>query len=178
MHTMSTPAATRRLALARIRAWLIDWFHILLLPVLLVPVGVAMRWAGVELSPTGWDIAAFFALVLPVTVWLAIRESRPLGTPGKRRRGLRVIDDATGETPGLGRTLVRNVVKVAIPWQLGHSVAFGFATLGDAAPGARLIVLTIGCYGLIIAHAGALFLGRGRTLYDVAARTSVVPVVR
>ncbi|MBX3143445.1 MAG: RDD family protein [Trueperaceae bacterium] len=166
---------TRLLARQRILAWLNDWLWILILPILIVPVGLLLPRLGVELGELGANLFGFFALVVPVTLWLAWRESAPrAATPGKRRLGLRVVHFATGEGVGFGRALLRNALKVAIPWQLGHQVAFGFATLGDAEIGRALMVVSFACYGVMGVHLAGLFLGDGRTVYDRLSGTRVV----
>lgn len=158
----------------RLLAWLIDWLWILILPVALVPVGWLLGRMGVVFTTAGANLFGFFALVLPVTLWLAWREAAPRSaTPGKRGRGLRVVAAATGASIGFGRALSRNLLKVTIPWQLGHSVAFGFATLGDAQVGIGLMVTSVACYGLMIAYVLALFIGDGRTPYDRWSGTMV-----
>lgn len=159
----------------RLLAWLIDWLWILILPVALVPVGWLLGRLGVQFTAAGANLFGFFALVLPVTLWLAWREAAPRSaTPGKRARGLRVVTAASDAPIGFGRALLRNLLKVAIPWQLGHTVAFGFATLGNASVGAGLVVASVACYGLMIAYVLGLFIGDGRTLYDRWSGTMVV----
>lgn len=166
---------TRRLARHRILAWLNDWLLILMLPALIVPVGWLLTRLGVELSARGANLFGFLALVVPVTLWLAWREAAPrAATPGKRRQGLRVVQAASGEPAGFGQTLLRNALKVAIPWQLGHQVAFGFATLGDREVGGVLLAVSIACYAVIGVYLAGLFVGEGRTAYDRLSGTRVV----
>lgn len=166
---------TRRLAWQRILAWLNDWLLILILPALIVPVGFLMARAGVELGQRGANLFGFLALVVPVTLWLAWREAAPRSaTPGKRLRGLRVVVAASGAAAGFGTTLLRNTLKVAVPWQLGHQVAFGFATLGDGEIGRGLIVVSATCYAVMGVYLAGLFIGEGRPLYDRLSGTRVV----
>lgn len=163
----------------RLLAWLIDWLWILILPAALVPVGWLLGRLGVAFTAAGANLFGFLALVLPVTLWLAWREAAPRSaTPGKRGRGLRVVAATTGAPVGFGRTLLRNLLKVTIPWQLGHTVAFGFATLGDAQVGFGLVVVSVACYGLMIAYVLALFIGDGRTPYDRLSGTVVLAAER
>ncbi len=165
---------TRRLARHRILAWLNDWLLILMLPALIVPVGWLLTRMGIDLGARGANLFGFLALVGPVTLWLAWREAAPrAATPGKRRQGLRVVEAATGEPAGFGRTLLRNVLKVAVPWQLGHQVAFGFATLGDGTIGPGLIAVSVACYAIMGVYLAGLFVGEGRTAYDRLSGTRV-----
>ena len=63
-------------------------------------------------------------LIVPATVWLAAWESsRSAATPGKRLLGLRVRVLREGDV-GRRRAAARNVLKVALPWELGHTAAF------------------------------------------------------
>ncbi|GAB3134946.1 RDD family protein [Microbispora hainanensis] len=165
-----TPAPAWR----RITAWLIDWLWILILPLLLVPVGVVVYSAGLRLPVPLWNLISFLFLIAPVTLWCARRESgRFQATPGKRARGLIVVDARSGGPIGFGRALLRNTAKIALPWQLGHTVAYGFAAEARN-PSGSLMVLTITVYVIMFAWLGALFLPSGRTPYDLLAGTRVV----
>ncbi|MEU7912740.1 RDD family protein [Microbispora bryophytorum] len=166
---------TRAPAWRRIAAWLIDWLLILVLPLLLVPVGVALYSAGLRLPVDLWNLISFLFLIAPVTLWCAWRESgRFQATPGKRARGLIVVDVRSGRPVGFGRALLRNTAKIALPWELGHTVAYGFATTARN-PSASLMVLTIIVYVIMFAWLGALFLPSTRTPYDLLGGTRVVP---
>lgn len=165
----------RALAGKRVLAWLFDWLLILLLPLAILPVGLLLYRAGVEFSQAGANVFGFLALVAPVTAWLGWRETGPrAATPGKRRQGLRVVAAATGAPVGYARALLRNALKVALPWQLGHQVAFGFAVLGEREVGAGLIAVSAVCYAIIGLYLAGLLLGSGRTLYDRLSGTGVV----
>ncbi|WP_147943483.1 RDD family protein [Microbispora sp. CSR-4] len=165
---------TRAPAWRRITAWLIDWLFILILPLLLVPVGVVVYSAGLRLPVGLWNLVSFLLLIAPVTLWCAWRESgRFQATPGKRVRGLIVVDARSGGPIGFGRALLRNTAKIALPWELGHTVAYGFATAAPNPPGS-LLVLTIIVYVIMFAWLGALFLPSGRTPYDLLSGTRVV----
>lgn len=158
----------------RILAWLVDWLWILLGLAGLLVVSLLLRSWEWELSAVGWNILTFFVTVVPVTLWLAWREAAPRGaTPGKRRLGLQVVDAGDGTLVPFGRSLVRNLAKVAVPWELGHTVAFGFATLEAGVPG-WLTALTVLIYALMIWYVASLFIGSGVTPYDRLARTRVV----
>jgi uncharacterized RDD family membrane protein YckC len=153
----------------RLTAWWIDWLCILILPAVLVPIGLLIQHSGAEVSAWVLNLGAFLILIVPVTCWLAWCEAGVRqATPGKRVRGLKVVD-GSGERLGLGRALLRNALKVAMPWELGHTVAYGFAR-GDE--GAWLTVLTVLVYAVLIAWFATLL--RSRTLYDVLSGTRVV----
>jgi hypothetical protein len=63
---------TRQLAWRRLTAWLVDWLCILILPAVLVPIGLPVHSAGVDVP--GWvlNLGAFLILIVPVTCWLTI----------------------------------------------------------------------------------------------------------
>lgn len=174
LPTAATPREVAR-AWPRIGAWLIDWLWILLGLAALVPLGLVLRTWEWTLGAGAWNALTFVITVLPVTLWLAWREAAPRGaTPGKRRRGLRVVDDRGALVP-FRRTLARNVVKVAIPWELGHTVAFGFATTEvDQAPPAWLAVSGVVVYAVMGWFVASLFVGSRRTPYDRLSGTRVV----
>ncbi|MFG1825775.1 RDD family protein [Microbispora bryophytorum] len=172
--TSSINGGNRAPAWHRIAAWLIDWLRILVLPLLLVPVGVALYSAGLRLPVGLWNVISFLLLIAPVTLWCARRESgRFQATPGKRARGLIVVDARSGRPVGFGRALLRNTAKIALPWELGHTVAYGFTTTARN-PSEALMVLTIVVYVIMFAWLGALFLPSTRTPYDLLSGTRVV----
>ncbi|MEV0802361.1 RDD family protein [Kribbella sp. NPDC050281] len=156
-----------RLAWLRITAWLVDWLCILVLALALVPIGLAVR--GLELPVWALNLGSFLLLVLPATLWLAWRESARGATPGKRLRGLMVVSVRTGRRVSFGRALARNVLKVTVPWELGHTVAYGFAT--EAEPGGWLIVVSIVLYAVVLVWIAGLF--ARVSPYDAMAGTRV-----
>jgi len=158
----------RRLAWLRITAWVVDWLCILVLAVVLVPIGLVVR--GLELPVWALNLGSFLLLVLPATLWLAWRESARGATPGKRLRGLMVVSARTGRQASFGRALVRNGLKVTVPWELGHTVAYGFATESD--PGVWLIVVSIVLYAVVLVWIAGLF--ARVTPYDAIAGTRVI----
>lgn len=160
------------LAVVRTRAYLQDAARFLGLAVATVPVGITVhRSAAVPPRPgTIWAISA----VLPVvaTVWMAREESRPeRATWGKRSRGLEVTT-TDGDPPRFARAMLRNTVKIAVPWQLGHTVAIGAAN-GGFERGSGLLAVSIGTYAAVGALIGSVALGSGRGIHDRIAGTVV-----
>lgn len=99
---------------------------------------------------------------------------RPLpGHAGEAGQGPDRRGRPLGGPIGFGRALLRNTAKIALPWELGHTVAYGFATAAPNPPGS-LLVLTIIVYVIMFAWLGALFLPSGRTPYDLLSGTRVV----
>jgi uncharacterized RDD family membrane protein YckC len=163
------------LAWRRIAAWMIDWLWILSLPALLLPVGLALYSTGTRLPPEVWNGVSFLILILPVTLWAAWRESgRFQATPGKRVRRLAVVDARTAQPVGYSRALLRNIVKIAMPWELGHTVAFGYVAQTDGQTPAYLMALTIVVYAVMLGWLGSLFLTSTRTPYDLVSGTRVI----
>jgi uncharacterized RDD family membrane protein YckC len=112
---------------------------------------------------------------VPATVWLAAWEGGRSGaTPGKRLLDLRVLALREGDV-GRRRAALRNALKVALPWELGHTAAF---LLAD--PRANGSTVLIGMASAVLAcalaagYVASLFIGTGRTPYDHAAATCVV----
>jgi uncharacterized RDD family membrane protein YckC len=149
--------------------------------------GLVLGWAGVlaavvlprrsapvlvALSEHPWaeNAVAVAVLVAPVTAVLAWAEHRWGRTPGKRAAGL-VVVGADGGPPSLGRALVRNAGKVALPWTLGHVGVYAVA--GGAAPTVGTGAVLAAAYLVAVVWLGAAFTRRGRTPYDVLAGTWV-----
>ena len=135
-------------------------------------VGLGLRSIGLRLeTPVALDVLAFATLVAPVAVTLALLEAGPRSaTPGKRRLGLRVVDD-TGLGISRRRALVRAAVKLA-PWQLAHTAVFHLAG-GDTSPGWVAVSLT--AQALVLASVAVMALDpRHRAPHDLVAGTRVV----
>jgi uncharacterized RDD family membrane protein YckC len=165
--------------LDRLLAWLIDWMCILAWVAVTAAVGVPLYLTGLTRTLTSGvlNVIATIVIVVPVTVALAKMESGPRqATVGKRIRGLRVLDSGRGSRANFGQALLRSGLKVALPWTLGHWVAFELSqsTGGDPVP-PWAWAATASAYVLPIGYVGSLFLGRGRTPYDRISGTVVAP---
>lgn len=163
--------------LRRLAAWCIDWGCILgwvaLVAVVAVPLVLAQRGS---LALTGnvavENLLAFAVTVAPVTAAFAVLESRG-ATLGKR--ALRIAVRAGESVPSLRATAVRNLIKLALPWTLGHLVVFRLAASDGAAPWWVVPVL-VAAYALPVASVVSLFRRDGRTPYDALSGTRVVQV--
>jgi uncharacterized RDD family membrane protein YckC len=171
--TVDRPAPASRVSARRLVAWCVDWLILSAYAGALIPLGVLVlsRW---DVSPLAGNAIGFVLLVVPATVWVAAWEQGSRGaTPGKRLLRLRVEDTARA---GLGwkRSLIRNALKVALPWELGHTAAF---TLAD--PHASGTDVAFGLSGgiaaclIAVTYVVTLFLGTGRTPYDRASGAHV-----
>lgn len=169
-----TSPRLHRLAGPRVRAYALDAVGYLGLAAATVPAGMLVRRVA-DGRPSRRLVLALSAIPpVAATLWAARRESSTASaTWGKRRLGLRVMADEDGSPLPYRRALVRNATKIALPWQLGHTVAIGaaFGGFDDADP--LTIVATAVTYPLMAAMIGTVSLGSGRALHDRLARSHI-----
>lgn len=149
------------MTLRRLAAFFVDWLFIIGYAALLVPLGILL-YDRVDGLPT-WALnaGAFVLLVVPATAWLAgWEQGGRRATPGKCVLRLRV-SPVSGGPLGWRRSLARNGLKLALPWELGHTSVYAFQS-GSAAVG---IVCAVLAYGLLFAYLGYA-VASGRTPYD------------
>ena len=161
----------------RIVAWLIDWACILGWVALTAAIGVPLYLAGMTASagPVALNVIGALVVVVPVVLGAAWFESRPVAaTPGKRALGLVVRTDAG--RPPFRTALVRNLVKIGVPWLIGHAavvaIVSGSATIDPIPVG--VWVLTGLAYVIPALWIVSLFVAGGRTPYDLISGTDVV----
>ncbi|HEX6055842.1 MAG TPA: RDD family protein, partial [Intrasporangium sp.] len=114
--------------------------------------------------------------ILAAVIAARAEASSARATWGKRREGL-TVHDALAVTVGqripFKRALVRNLVKISLPWQLGHTVAFGAAEGGFE----KLDPVTIGAAAALYPLLGVMLWtalrGDGRAVHDRVAATQV-----
>lgn len=111
-------------------------------------------------------------LGLPTTLWFAWWEARRGATPGKQFLGLRVVGEDGGPVP-LGRSVRRNLLKVLLPWELGHT-ALWWSQMYRVRDVPALVALGAS-YIVAVGYLAGLFRG-GRPLYDRLAGTRVEQV--
>lgn len=167
-----------RVGRRRVLAWLIDWACILAWVAVTAAIGVPLYLAGV-IAPVGvleLNLVGACIMVMPVVIAAACFESRSVAaTPGKRALGLRVL--ATSGRPRFLVALVRNLLKVGLPWLIGHAAVFAIVTssaASDTVP-AGVWMLTAAAYLIPVIWIVSLFVPGGRTPYDRITSTSVVP---
>jgi hypothetical protein len=164
--------------LNRIVAWVVDWGCMVVWVAVTAAVGVPLFIAGVTgaLDTAILNLVAAAVVVFPLTFWLARLESGARqATPGKRLRRLVVVKTADGSRSTLGRALLRNTLKIAVPWLIGHAAVYAIVKTGD--PGAvptGVWLLTGVSYVLPIVYLASLFIGTGRTPYDRLSGTAVI----
>jgi hypothetical protein len=153
----------------RLAAWLIDWMCILVWVALTAAIGVPLYLAGI-IAPTGYgalNLIAALVVVVPVVVGAAWFESRSVAaTPGKRVLRLRVRT-AGGRAP-FRVALLRNTLKIGVPWLIGHAAVFAIvASSGTTDPVPVWVWLLTGAAYLIpLIWIASLFIAGGRTPYD------------
>jgi uncharacterized RDD family membrane protein YckC len=152
-----------RVTLRRIAAFCVDWLLIMAYAALLLPLGILLYDRLHALPAWALNAVAFVLLVAPATIWLAGWERGGRGaTPGKRVLRLHV-SPVSGGSLGWRRSLARNGLKLALPWELGHTCAFAFALPG----GSDTVGIVSGAlaYGLFFGYLGYAVVS-GRTPYD------------
>lgn len=151
----------------RLAAFGVDWLIIIGYAALLVVFGLAIRDTVADWPVWALNLGAFVLLILPATVWLAAWErGRAAATPGKRLLKLRTVGPE--ENLGWARSLARNGLKLALPWELGHTGVYALSS-DHAVLGA---IATIAAYALIFSYLGYAFVS-GRTPYDRITGTRV-----
>ena len=164
----------RSLSIRRAAAWCVDWVIIVGYAAALIPLGILLYNLSVRVSSPTWNLVLFALLIAPATVWLALWEAgRRAASPGKRllRLQVRTADD---QPVSFARALLRNGIKVALPWELGHTAAFTLSS--PSASGPPVIAAEVsGIAACVIAltYAVSLIVGTQRTPYDRLAGTLV-----
>ena len=162
---------------------LVDWFCILAWGVVVAAtVGVPLYLSGVtrHMSTLALNLVAALTMVVPVTVVLALLESSLReASVGKRTRHLRVVDVVTGSQVPFRRSILRNTMKIGVPWTIGHAAAYSIfqASRSGSVP-ISVWLLTFVAYVLPIMYIAFLFIGCGRTPYDIMSSTVVIQEVQ
>lgn len=154
------------LAGRRGKAYLLDCARIVGVGVALIPLGVIAHRRGL-IGP--YPVRSHLvSAVLPLiaTVWAAREESGPAhATRGKRGQQLTVTTE-DGTPMSFRAALLRNTVKIAIPWQLGHTVAIGAAYGGFERKDPITLGAAVVTYPLVGVLIGSVVRGRGRAIHD------------
>jgi uncharacterized RDD family membrane protein YckC len=161
--------------LPRLAAFALDAATYLIIPALLLPLGLLLIRRGVMLSSVAVNAVGLALVIAPATAWATWREARQRGaTPGKRLLRLGVIDESTDALVSARRSLARNVIKIAVPRELGHTVALGYVSTASANVPAWLWVLTAISYGWLLLNLILLIIPSRKPLQDRVARSIVV----
>ena len=166
----------------RLLAVLIYWLFMCAWIALVAAVTVPLFLVGATgtLPPLAENAMAALVTVVPITIALAVLESGPRqATPGKRARRLMVQDARTGGALPFRRTLLRNALKIELPWIIGHAAVYGIVGASAAATGSGrslppgVEAETAIAYVLPAVWFASLLIGSGRTPYDRIAGTVV-----
>ena len=160
---------------------LVDWFCILVWVAITAAIGVRLYLSGVthSMGTVPSNLMAALITVVPVTVGLTLLESSAReASVGKRTRQLRVVDAVTGLRVPFRRSILRNTLKIGVPWTIGHAAVFSIVqTSGSGPVPVSVWLLTVVAYVLPIMYVVSLFVGQGRTPYDLVSGTVVIPEV-
>jgi uncharacterized RDD family membrane protein YckC len=160
---------------------LVDWFCILVWVAITAAIGVPLYLSGVthSMGAVLLNLMAALITVVPVTVGLTLVESSAReASVGKRTRQLRVVDAVTGLRVPFRRSILRNTLKIGVPWTIGHAAVFSIVQADGAGPvPVSVWLLTVAAYVLPIMYVVSLFVGQGRTPYDLVSGTVVIPEV-
>ncbi|MEV0953035.1 RDD family protein [Promicromonospora sp. NPDC050249] len=159
----------------RIVAWLVDWLCFLVWLALVAAIGIPLYLAGVtgQWSAVTANVVSALVTAVPLTIFLAVLESGARqASVGKRVMGLKVVGVRDGGRLSFASALLRNALKVAVPWTIGHAAAI--ALVGSTTIGPGLATLTAAAYVLPLVYVVTLFAGKGRTPYDRAGGATVV----
>ncbi len=159
----------------RLLAWLIDWATILAWVAVVTAVGVPLYLGGIthyDIGTVASNVVAALLVVVPAVIGLALVEaSARHATLGKRVIGLRVVVIGEAQPLRFPRTLLRNTLKIGVPWMIGHAAVYALVQTNGQNRAA--IGLAVVAYLLPILYVMMLFVGNGRPLYDRLTRTFV-----
>ena len=157
---------------------LIDWLGILGWLLITAVVGVSLYASGAShpMGPLASNLLVALVTAVPVTVGLSLLESSPRqASVGKRTRHLRVVDAATGSRVSFRRSLLRNTLKIGVPWTIGHAAVYAMVRVEGSGPApASVWLLMVLAYVLPVLYVGFLFVGEGRAPYDRISGTIVI----
>ena len=138
--------------------------------------GAVLYVAGItrDVDPVLGNLVGFVTLIVPITIAASGFEgSARHATPGKRVFRL-TVERSAGGGAGFARSLVRNGIKYALPWELGHTAVFALFGSTAAMP-LWVAVVLIAAYAIPIVSL-VLLLVTGRALHDRVARTNVASI--
>ena len=161
----------------RVVAWLVDWLCFLVWLALVAAIGIPLYVAGMtgQWSVVTTNVVSALVTAVPLTVFLAVLESGTRqASVGKRVMGLKVVGVRDGARLSFASALLRNALKVAVPWTIGHAAAIALVGSTTMSPG--LVILTAAAYVLPLVYVVTLFVREGRTPYDRAGGARVVRV--
>ena len=161
------------LAGRRCHAYALDAVGYVGIAAAMVPLGVIAHRAGRRRHRGYLHAVSAIPPVLATLLAAGQEAGRSQATWGKRRCRLTVAD-RDGAPVAFGRTLLRNTVKIAIPWQLGHVVAIGAASGGFGKRDIFTLAATLVTYPLLGLMIGSVMTRSGSAVHDRLAGTCVL----
>jgi uncharacterized RDD family membrane protein YckC len=120
------------------------------------------------------NVLGFVTLIVPITVTASGFEgSARHATPGKRLLRL-TVERSIGGGPGFSRSLLRNGIKYALPWELAHTAVF--ALIGSTGHTEAWVIIVLAAAYAVPIVSLVLLLATGRALHDRVVRTTVASV--
>ncbi|SFM97455.1 RDD family protein [Pseudonocardia ammonioxydans] len=162
------------LAAPRGKAYLRDCVRYLGIAVATAPLGALAGRARERERLHAFASVVSVVPPLVATVLAARAEARYGATPGKRSHGLQVTA-AGGGSAGTGRCLLRNIAKIAVPWQLGHMATIAGVFGGIERRDPLAVAITVAAYALPAVMVTCVVTGSGRAIHDRIAGTAVRP---
>jgi len=159
----------------RLAATALDGATYLIIPAVLLPLGLLLARSGIVLRPLVVNGVGLVLVILPATLWATWWEAGQKGaTPGKRLLRLRVLHEQARALPSARQSVVRNMIKIALPWELGHTVALGYANMAGGEVPVWLWALTALTYGWLLGNLVLLIIPSRKPVHDRLAGTVVV----
>jgi hypothetical protein len=162
----------------RLVAFVIDWCCMLGWIAVVAAVGIPLYLAGaIQLTGALAQNLIGLTVVVPIVLAAAWCESRSrAATPGKLALGLSVAhgDAQTRRSVSFPRALLRNTLKLGLPWIIAHVAVFALVdTAASAVTPAWAFWLLGAAYVLPLLWVASLLLPGARTIYDRLSSTEV-----
>ncbi len=144
--------------------------------VVVAAAGAVLYVAGItrDVDVILGNVIGFITMIVPITVTASGFESSARhATPGKRALRL-TVERQVGGGAGFVRSLIRNGIKYALPWELAHTAVFALVGSTSTTP-VWVTAVLLAAYAIPIVSL-VLLLMTGRALHDRLARTAVTSV--
>jgi uncharacterized RDD family membrane protein YckC len=163
----------------RLVAFAIDWCCMLGWVAVVAAVGIPLYLAGaIQLTGALAQNLIGLTVVVPIVLAAAWCESHARGaTPGKLALRLRVV--RRNERLSFPWALLRNTLKLGVPWIIGHVAVFALVdTSASGTTPAWVLWLLVAAYVLPVLWVISLLLPGAHTIYDRLTSTDVVSALR
>jgi uncharacterized RDD family membrane protein YckC len=164
---------------SRLAAAFVDALLVLIWTVIVLVIVLGLVTSGNTAvdDPLVVNVLVLVVAIVPVVAVFAGMESGK-GTVGKRLFRFRVVDAKTRKPLGFARALVRNVLKIAVPWivgQLAVVVLFGSSLSAATTLSSDHALLAAAISAVLpVVYLVSVSFGRGWSLYDRVADSAVL----